>query len=623
MLSELYFRVGPMEGFTGSDLADKKEGYTNPIRELLQNALDASHEAHNNECKVNIYIETILAKQIPHIEEYKEVLHKAIATAEKQGSYNENSKQRVALIEEALQKEKLKVLLFADDGIGMKQNRLDAILTGGVSIKGDEKSGGSFGVGNLSSYSLSSLRYVLYATKYKDNGTPKTLYTGSPILAGHQDGKTQRSHRGRIVKEKPKYETNPKFTYLNDPPDFIEPKMHEFDTGTVVAILGLSEDWSDDAEYAIVSNFFHAIAHDRLSITIHKDGDAKEISDNRVEQLIGGKKEVKKARGDNILSGKMVFQAWQTLQEQGSQKIIALSNSDKVHVCIKSDKNTNSAIILVRNGMVVARHDSMLSVDIDKLRKDPDFEPFTAIIDIDKQDAPKLFWLVKNAEGPYHNRLQKGGLIKKDEKELKKLLKELSEKMKADYLKKIERDSFDLPLFTVPSEAQENVSSVKKSDGQGEEASPKPELTRPPKIKKEQASIEGSGHALPIVISRLLESKTAVRYIDNDSKWQVRLRITPTQQENAKDDAYLSIGLGEDSDKEQRTYLNFITAELNGTAIEVSDDSKKQIKLGSLSKDTKYDLIAEIEKPNDIRNMKVALSPMLGLRQRKKSKRPR
>ncbi len=614
-MSELYFRLGKMEGFTGSDLADKKEGYTNPIRELLQNALDASKEAHNK-CKVDIYIETISVSEIPHIEKYREVLDKAIKTVKDKGSYNKNVEQRIAPIKEALKRKELEVLMFADNGVGMNPDRLDGMLAGGHSIKGDEESGGSYGVGNLSSYSLSSLRYVLYASKYKDNGTPKTLFTGSPILAGHQDVDAERGNRGRIVTEKPENEKNPKFTYLSKPPAFIEPKMHEFDTGTVVAILGLSEDWSDDAEYAIVSNFFHAIAHDRLNITIHKDGDAKEISDDRVEQLIGGKKEVKQARGDNILSGKMVFQAWQTLQEQGSQKIIALSNSDKVHVCIKSDKNTNSAIILVRNGMVVARHDSMLSTDVNNLRKEPDFEPFTAIIDIDKHNAPELFELVKNAEGPYHNRLQRGLLVKEYEKELKRLLRELSREMKAGYLKKIERTSVDLPLFTLPNEAKENVSGVKKSDRQSKEACPTPKSRKPPKPKKERVPREDNGNPTPTVISRLLESRTAVRYIDNGSKWQVRLRITPTQQENARDDVYLSMSLGEDSDEGKGTDLDFITAELNGETIKVSDDSKTQIKLGSLRKDREYDLIAEIEKPDDIGDMKVALSPMLGLKRR-------
>ena len=222
MSSELYFRLGKIEGFTGSDLADKKEGYTNPIRELLQNALDASLEAHNNECKVNIYIETVLVSEIPHIEKYEEVLYQAIKTAKDKRSYNKNVEQRIIPIKEALQAEDLKVLLFAVDGIGMNPDRLDGMLAGGHSIKGDEQSGGSYGVGNLSSYSLSSLRYVLYAAKYKDNGTTKALFTGSPILAGYQDKDAERGNIAIIVTEKPKDEKKPQWTYPNKPPTFIE-----------------------------------------------------------------------------------------------------------------------------------------------------------------------------------------------------------------------------------------------------------------------------------------------------------------------------------------------------------------------------------------------------------------
>ncbi len=53
---------------------------------------------------------------------------------------------------------------------------------------------------------------------------PQTLFTGSPILAGYQDGKTQRSHRGRIVMNKPKNEMSPKFTYLNALPLLSNPR---------------------------------------------------------------------------------------------------------------------------------------------------------------------------------------------------------------------------------------------------------------------------------------------------------------------------------------------------------------------------------------------------------------
>ena len=634
-MSELYFRLGETKGFTAIDLADKKEGYANPIRELLQNSLDASREAGNSKCEINVYIERIQKSQIPHIGEYERVLEKAIQTARNRGSYNTNSEQRVKPIQGALNEETLKVLLFSDNGAGMRQEQLEAILTGGVSIKEDEKSGGSFGVGNLSSYSLSSLRYVLYATKHKDkrNGT-NCLFTGSPILAGHNDGKAQRGNRGRIVRKRPKNEMNPTFVYPDKFPGFIERKMNNLSMGTLVTILGLSEDWGEEAEYAIVSNFFHAIAHDTLVINVHQESDQKAISYDEVDRLVASKKDFKRARGESILSGKTVYQAWQTVKENNTQRIIELSNSDRVYVCIKSDRNSNPAIVLIRNGMVIARHDSMLSPDMDALRKNPSLEPFTAVIDVDKQDAPNLFRLVKDAESPYHNRLQAKILGNEEEKSLKKLLKELSEEIKK-HLKIIERDSFVLPLFTVPNKAKAQAGGDNKSSGQDDKAKPH-RTPKPPKPKPPESGPKpGPQPKPPVVIIRNLESKNAVRYTDEGDKWKVRLRIIPVNQEDSRDEVYLSMCLSEDNDNEEtKTYLDFIEVEINGKTIEIPEsiDLKKdekmiqapanrsQVKLGPLDQARQYNITAEVRKPNEIGGMKVALLPILGLRQRKKAK---
>lgn len=615
-MSELYFSLGTMSGFTAIELADKKEGYVNPLRELFQNSLDASRDANKENCEINIYIETISKNQIPHIDDYERVLEKAINTAKQQESYNENSQQRVRPIKAALKQDKLQALMFSDNGTGMEKKKMDAILAGGVSIKGGDGSGGSFGVGNLSSYSLSSLRYVLYATKYEDeNGAIKSLFTGSPILAGYRETDAQRGSRGRIIQQKPVNEKNPDFVYLEKFPDFIKPKMNKIDTGTVVAILGLSENWDNEAEYAIVSNFFHGIVHGALEIKIHRGGqEPKFINIDEVESIIKSKKDVKRARGENILSGKSVYQALQAVLTD--QQEITLSNSDKVHVCIKTDKETDPAIVLIRNGMLIARHDSMLSRDMDGLRKTSDFEPFTAVIDVGT-DAPKLLKLVKGAESPYHNKLQAKILAHNDEKRLKRLFKELSEEIKK-HLVQIDRATFDLPLFPIPDKATPRDSSGNKSSGQNNKAKPQAKPKRPPKEKEsEKGKGKGKNRPKPVVISRNLESKNAVRYTDKAGKWEVKLRIVPNKMD-ANDDVYLSMCLAEDNDQEEaKTYLDFAGIKMNGQSIEMPEKNKRQIKLGRLKQSNQYNIIAEVEKPSEIGNMKVALLPILGLKQRR------
>jgi len=147
-MSDLYFRLGEMKGFTAIELANKSEGYANPIRELLQNSLDASRETGQEKCEVDIYIQTIDKSEIPHIDEYTRVLQKAIETHQGQKSLNANNQRVADSIKNTLKKQKIEVLMFADNGTGMNPKKVDAILTG-TSIHDDEQSGGSFGVGHL------------------------------------------------------------------------------------------------------------------------------------------------------------------------------------------------------------------------------------------------------------------------------------------------------------------------------------------------------------------------------------------------------------------------------------------------------------------------------------------
>jgi len=610
-MSDLYFRLGEMKGFTAIELANKSEGYANPIRELLQNSLDASRETGQEKCEVDIYIQTIDKSEIPHIDEYTRVLQKAIETHQGQKSLNANNQRVADSIKNTLKKQKIEVLMFADNGTGMNPKKVDAILTG-TSIHDDEQSGGSFGVGHLSSYSLSSLRYVLYATKYQNGGKSASLFTGSPILAGHNDGANQRGNRGRIVEKAPTNESDPKFIYPSNFPAFIAPKMENIDRGTMVSILGLTEEWGEDAEYAIVSNFFHAIGYEALSVKIHKDGQpVKSIGRAEVEALIASRKDGKRAMGENILPGGIVHQAMNAVKE--NQTEIKLSNGELVYVCIKADKDSTSAITLIRNGMLIARHDTMLSNDMDNLRKNENVESFTAVIDVDQGHSPELFNLVKGAEGPYHNKLEGGRLRKDEEKKLKKLFKELSGKI-LNHLPEVSRESIDLPLFSVPSEAA-RAGGGNKSSGQTRDAKPR-KPTKPPKPNPDpnpDPDPDPKPRPKPTVVSRSLAAKTAVRYTDEGDKWKVDLRVIPKAQ-NARDEAYLSVCVGEDDDNlNARTYLDFVTVTMNGREVKIPE-AKNQVKLGKLNESTQYDIVAQVKKPANLVSMKVALLPILGLK---------
>ena len=609
IMSQLYFRPGKMKGFTAVELADKKQGYAIPIRELLQNSLDASREA-GHKCEVNIYIETIAKTDIPHIKEYEDVLRMAVKTHDEKNSLNDIAKQDVDAIKRALNQKEIKVLLFMDNGTGMNQEKIDALLSE-ASMHDDEKSGGSFGVGNLCSYSLSSLRYVLYATKYKG----KALFTGSPILAGYRDDDAQRGNRGQIVAEKPECELDPKFIYPTEFPKFIQPKMDGVDHGTIVSILGLTEDWNEAAEYAIASNFFHAIEHDDLSIKIHAGHKETSIDTERLKSLIEKEKDGKHAKKENILSGRSVYQAWSAIKD-GNQESITSISGEKIYVHIKHDQDMpRSAIVLIRNGMVVARHDSMLSRAMEGLRKTPNVIPFTAVIDVDQEDAPELFSLVRGAEGPYHNKLVKKRLSPEREKTLQLIFEKLSGEIKK-HLELVSREPTPVPLFEIPNESATEHSGKNMPDGQTNKPKPMP-TPRPDPTSDPSHKPNPDPRARPEVTSRDLQAKTAVRYVNEDDGLIVVLRVVPKIYDD-RDETYFSVYLCEDNDNRgNSTILDFVEVEMDGKYMNIGE-SGNQVNLGELEKGAKYSITAKLKKPADFGRIKVALMPVFRLKRAKK-----
>jgi len=628
-MSELYFRVGETEGFTSKKLADKRSGYANPIRELLQNSLDASKDVGNEKCEINIYIESVKKADIPHIKDYEDTLNQVVSFQKNAGSFGHNAKQTVDFMQEALKKDELSVLMFIDNGVGMSPEILNGLI-GDRSVKSDESSGGSFGVGHLSPYFLSSLRYVLYASKYRDGFEVKSLFSGAPILAGFKDeGGPQRGSIGRILEKKPENELDPRFEFPTEYPEFISNKMNGVNTGSMVAIVGLNTLWNNDAYYAIVSNFFYAINKKLLTIEIDHIG--LTIDEKDIDRILGKKQDSKRAMGDSILSGSDIYQLWLTVKNKEFRQEIILSNGDKFCVYIRNNIDTGSVVALIRNGMLIARHDKMLSNHINNLRMNEDFEPFSIVINIDDSECPKLFRLVKGAENPYHNRLEKDRLIPKDEKKLKDLFKELSEEIQK-FTQERSREGFDLSmsLLEIPDKAEAQGVNTSRPKSQTPKAKVnKPKQKQPTgKVKKTE---KGKKRQKPIVVSRTLESKNSVRFKDNGDTLDILMDVLP-QKIDGKDDVYFSISLATDTDSNfSDSALEFVAISIDGDDISIPKfvDVEKdgcvvqepadqtQIKLGNLLELQNYRIMATVKKPKKVENIGVALKPFLGLKQSK------
>ena len=595
-MTELYFRLGAMEGFTSNTTADKKEGLSIPVRELMQNSLDATEDGTT--CNVEIAIEEIATRDIPHIAEYREILDKAIQTQKDLGSFNSQQRQIVKNLKSELKKNHIRVLLFADDGAGMEREGLNALIEQRSRDKSKD-SGGSFGVGHLKAYDLSSLRYVLYATRREG----MTLFTGVPILAGFDDGK-QRGNIGRVLTRKPKNESSPHFDYPSQVPDFMERIMEQRWQGTVVSIVGLPDRSSDNYETVIASHFFSALLHGRLSVRTRHDsrvGANSYLNGDEIDRVLAKAKDGQRpriSRGE-ILSGQHTWQSFLAVKE-GSAKEIELSSGDRVNVYIRTDEIMNSSVALIRSDMLVARHDTMLSPDFNDLRKSSDVAPFALVIDINQgQAGSELFDLVKAAEGPYHNELRRGELSKEDHDRLRALLGELAQIVR-EHLPKIERKGFDLPIFD----------SVSALIAENRQARPNPVVPPGPG----PGPRPGPGPSpRPTITGRRAEARIEAKTEETEEGWRVFVRIRPTTDTQPRDGAYLSFGVAEDRDN--GLMGNWLTPNdvlIDGRPGTVDD---RVVPLGALAASSSLTVEATLTRPPDsTKGATVALLPVLSLK---------
>ena len=615
-MDTLYFRLGSMAGFTSNKLADQKPGFAIPLRELIQNSLDAKKE-EREKVDINIYIEDIDQDKIPLLSEYKSALEKAKETQNDLQSYRDLQQQVVEKIEKTLEQDTIKIMTFIDNGSGMTKDKLEALLDD-RSHKDSNNTGGSFGVGHLSAYYLSSLRYVLYATCYQENDNKKTLFTGAPILAGYQDtDRSERGNAGRIVKKWPDNESNPELKYPDTPPEFIKNRMSD-GTGTAVSILGLSENWGKDAEYAIASHFFSAICHDALDITVHNEGDEyKTLDYDTVEALLRSRKEIRNRKKDagDILSGQGTWQSWQALIGEGNPKEISLADDQTVRIYLKDEEISQSSVALVRSNMLIARHDTMLSTDIDSLRKNTKYKPFALVIDVDESCAAELFKLVKRAEGPHHNELSRKNISYADRKKLKQWFAELCQVLEDNYLKKDDQESFPIILFATSGEYGPS-GGINQNSPTNVTAKPK----NPPIVPQPREDDEDEPDPPPVpprpapnITNRTLQGQLVARGKQTGNYYDVTLRIQPEKQDG-RDETFLSFCLAEDDDKNStKTWLEYDSIELDNQPLLVMD--KNAAILGKLASEPSYLIKARLViPPEKTGQSRIGVQPILTLK---------
>lgn len=176
------------DGFATNQTSLHSRGNAEPvIRELLQNCLDARRPDLDS-VDVVFTVDKVSIKDIPAWNDYIDAFEAARIQRRKYNQLSPNDVKICERIDNAKQDGKITVLFCRDNGIGIDENKMNRLLSEGNTNKSDAGAG-SVGLGHLTAFTASDLRYIVYGGKTESG----FIGSGRAILAARMGGGERRS----------------------------------------------------------------------------------------------------------------------------------------------------------------------------------------------------------------------------------------------------------------------------------------------------------------------------------------------------------------------------------------------------------------------------------------------
>ena len=407
---DLQFGPGTSGGFTPAGVA----AFDNlrpaaVVRELIQNALDAARTAAAVPAIVRFRVTRTRRDTVPGIESYESAFAKAVSTQETMtgGALTGQAQLVAETIRNALEREELDVLSVLDNGIGLNEQRMNALLSDGVSVKGGDATG-TYGNGHSTAIPASDLRYVLYGGLTDDG---HRIGAGHAVLASHVEEGEQhlRAGDGFYIRDfRAGHGTLYDYATGHQLPALIAQALDwieaETTHGTAVIIPAfndfLEEDQSlwDMVSHAASANFFVAIEKGELVVTVEDqrkgtEAEARVLDKSTLAQVLNTHRD--KRRAAAFLNGRRAFEAHQAYR-LGERHLID-TKAGQIEIRLFQNPDDITRIHLCRNGMwITDRIPGFYQRFADQI-------PFHAILSLNARDGRELHDFIRIAEGPLHD----------------------------------------------------------------------------------------------------------------------------------------------------------------------------------------------------------------------------
>lgn len=423
-----------LDSFT-TNVTSRQAGDPDPVvRELLQNSLDAAiREAEREFAEIHFTIATRPLRDLPGHSAYVNAFRSAKKELKPSITYDVQS--AVDRVDSVLQRQEMSVLFCRDNGTGLDADRMKALLSEGQSDKATQGAG-SFGLGHLTAYAASDLRYVLYAGK-RDG---KEVASGHAILASHKRKGKRRSAHGY-------WRTPTDLFSLEDgnfptvAPPLLREQIDQIDSsGSIVAIAGFNYFHEEQPDVALEDicrvaalNFLGAIWERKMIVHVHDEatGHMQTVDTDSLQSLLEPIRNQQRAPIAGWLSGEQGYRAWQTLAD-GKALDTQIDRSVRVIVRpLGGNASERSRVQIFRDGMWITNREPELASNAFG-----GVQPFDAVVlltDADPEDHTEFYDLVRKAEGPEHRGLTKRRELPKSEKKtLGEMLSRVAERLREE-----------------------------------------------------------------------------------------------------------------------------------------------------------------------------------------------
>ena len=346
---------------------------------------------------------------MPGIQSYRKTFDAAVKSQKESGGGELPSQANrvVQVIENALNQDEHDILSVLDNGIGLDKFRMNALLSDGVSAKSGSATG-TFGNGHSVVIPASDLRYILYGGVVESG---QQIGSGHAVLASHIVPTKDHQIAGDGFLVHRFYGGTHEYAQDYSIPDPIASELEDIrknsKCGTVVIIPSFNNFREETPLWDMVAkaaacNFFQAIEEDRLAVWVEdlrpgKPNDPKPLDRFTLKDVLAANQE--EIRSKSFISGRKAFEAHEVLQSGENHTVQTQLGELRIQLLERPSGGTR--VDLCRNGMWITDDKNIPGF----YYKFQDRRPFHALLLLDSTTGGRLHELIRNAEGPLHDKL--------------------------------------------------------------------------------------------------------------------------------------------------------------------------------------------------------------------------